>query len=65
MEDLENWPEIESYQNAKKTVKALKVVNDYAERAMTLATASNSSVTKNNEQMQFSCQKSLSREKCA
>lgn len=44
---------IESNQNAKKTVKALKVVNDSAERAMTLATASNSPLTRMTSRSSF------------
>jgi len=52
-EDVENWPLIESYQNAKKTVQAMKVVNDCAERAIALATTFNSSLTKHDEQKQF------------
>ena len=52
-EDVEKWPEIASYQNAKKSVGALKVVNDSAERGIALATTFNSSVTKQEEQKQF------------
>src|SRR6218665_249889 len=51
-EDVENWPLIESYQNAKKTVQAMKVVDDCAERAIALTTTFNSSLTKHDEQKQ-------------
>jgi hypothetical protein len=52
-EDVENWPEVPSYQSAEKTVRALKVVNDCAERAIALATTFNSALTKHDEQKQF------------
>jgi hypothetical protein len=52
-EDVQNWPGIPSYQNAEETVRALKVVNDCAERGIVLATTFNSSITKRDEQKQF------------
>ena len=52
MEDVKNWSEVLSYQGAEKTVRALKVVNDYAEQAVPLATTFNSALTKHNKQKQ-------------
>ena len=52
-EDVDQWKELPSFQEAKKVVKALKVVNDSAEREIALATAFNTSITKQEEQKQF------------
>ena len=51
--NVENWETIESFQHAKKAARALKVVNDCAERGIALATTFNSSITKQEEQKQF------------
>ena len=42
-----------TYYDAKKTVSALKVVNDSAERGIALASCFNSTLTKHEEQKQF------------
>ena len=52
-EEVEKWSDLLSYQAAMKTVRALKVVNDSAERGIALATAFNSTLTKQEEQKQY------------
>ena len=34
---MDNWPEIERYQNTKKSVKSVKVMDDCAKRAIALS----------------------------
>ena len=51
--DVEEWANIDSFQKARKAARALRVVNDSAERGISLATAFNSSITKQEEQKQF------------
>lgn len=51
--NVDLWEEINSFQEAKKTVTALKVVNDSAERGIALATTFNYSLTKHEDQKQF------------
>ena len=48
--DVEEWANIDSFQQARKAARALRVVNDSAERGIALATAFNSSITKQEEQ---------------
>jgi hypothetical protein len=50
---VSKWSELEAYQKSLKTVQALEVVNDSAERAIAPATEFNSSATKQEEQKQF------------
>jgi hypothetical protein len=51
-EDIEKWSDHPNYQVAMKTVTALKVENDSADRGIALATAFNSTLTKQ-EQKQY------------
>ena len=51
--DVKDWDKIESFQQARKAARALKVVNDCAERGIGLATTFNSSITKKEDQKQF------------
>ena len=51
--DVHSWPEQTSYQEAKKSVEALKVVNDAAERGIALATSFNSILTKRENEKQL------------
>ena len=53
LEDVDRWPELPSYINAKRIAESLKVINDSAERAIALATTFNSSLTKDEEQKQY------------
>ena len=46
------WPEIASYNAAKKTIESLKVVNDVAERGVALAQEYNRKLTKDESQLQ-------------
>ena len=50
---VNTWTTREDYQAACKTVHALKVVNDCAERSVKLATDFNEVLTKNDEQRQL------------
>ena len=52
-QDVESWPENVSFQEAKKVVQSLKVVNDSAERAIALATNFNLSLTRREEEKQY------------
>jgi hypothetical protein len=47
------WTERDDYNAACKTVRALKVVNDCAERAVKLASDFNEVLTKDNQQRQL------------
>jgi len=51
--DVHMWSEQTSYQEAKKVVQSLKVVNDAAERGIALATNFNSSLTKREDDKQL------------
>jgi len=51
--DVREWQTLDSFQQARKVARALKVVNDSAERGVALATTFNSSITKQEEQKQF------------
>ena len=50
---VNTWTERADYSAAQKTVHALKVVNDYAERAVRLATDFSEVLTKSDEQRQL------------
>ena len=52
-EDVDKWPELSSYINAKRIAESLKVINDCAERAIAMATTFNSSLTKEEKQKQY------------
>lgn len=51
-DDPETWPRNTAYQDACRCIRALKVVNDQAERAVALTQSYNGSLTKNEEQLQ-------------
>ena len=51
--NVNTWTERADYNATQKTVRALKVVNDCAERAVRLATDFNEVLTKNDEQRQL------------
>ena len=51
--DPTEWCEQEDYQRSKESVTSLKVVNDLAERGVSLIHEFNSSLTQNEEQRQF------------
>ena len=51
--DPVSWADRDDYQTAEKTVLALKVVNDHAERGVALVQQYNKLLTKNEEQFQF------------
>ena len=48
----ETWKNLPNYQKAKTIVDCLKVVNDSAERSVSLMSAFNESITKNEKEMQ-------------
>jgi len=50
---VDTWSECANYISARKILRALKVVNDCAERAVKLATDFNEILTKNDEQRQL------------
>ena len=50
---IDTWVERDDFKAACKTIRALKVVNDSAERAIKLATDFNEVLTKNDEQRQL------------
>ena len=47
------WPKLHDFQLALKVVKNLKIVNDNAERAVSLIQTFNNTITKNEEQKQY------------
>lgn len=51
--DVREWQTLDSFQQTRKVLRALKVVNDSAERGVALATTFNSSITKQEDQKQF------------
>src|SRR5277367_5012810 len=51
--DVHEWPEMDSFQEAQKIVRGLRVINDSGERAIALVTSFNSAITRNEEQKQF------------
>ena len=50
--DPEMWEVNPTFQESKDVIKSLKVVNDAAERSIALMSSFNSSLTKNEEEMQ-------------
>lgn len=53
VENVDSWKNIKSFEEARKAVMALKVVNDSAERGIALASTFNSSITKLEYQKQY------------
>lgn len=51
--DVNSWSQQISYQQGKKLVKSLTVINDSAERGIALATNFNSSLTKREDEKQY------------
>src|SRR5277367_1066112 len=51
--DASTWPQNESFQNVRKVVSSLTVINDCAERRIALASSFNSSLTKSEEEKQY------------
>jgi len=52
-QDADTWQKSESFQEAKRIVQSLKVVNDSAERAIALASDFNSSFTRREDEKQI------------
>jgi len=51
--DTSEWGLIPTYQRSPEVAQSVKVVNDLAERGVTLVQEFNSSLTRNEEQRQF------------
>lgn len=52
-EEVQNWPNIDSFQECKRFFNHLAVVNDVAERGVALIEEYNKCLTKNEEQLQY------------
>ena len=48
-----SWGDVEEFKNAKAIIKALKVVNDHAERGVALVQEYSELLTKGEEQLQY------------
>ena len=48
-----SWGDVEEFKNAKAIIKALKVVNDHAERVVALVQEYSGLLTKGEEQLQY------------